>query len=64
MPPRAGNVTLNSRRLAAALGYEPFAPWPLDPARVPTDEDWHQRVPRGLPELQADALYCRGRDAM
>jgi dTDP-4-dehydrorhamnose reductase len=31
VPPRAGNVALNSSKLAGALGYEPFDPWPLAP---------------------------------
>ncbi|TVS13605.1 MAG: NAD-dependent epimerase/dehydratase family protein [Planctomycetaceae bacterium] len=30
VPPRAGNVTMDSSRLAAALGYRPFAAWPED----------------------------------
>ena len=28
IPPRAGNVTLDSSKLARALGYEPFDAWP------------------------------------
>ncbi len=41
IPPRAGNVTMNSSRLSAALGYDPFAPWPLEEAWVPTSDEWH-----------------------
>ncbi len=41
MPPRAGNVTLDSSRLAAALGASPIDPWPLDEAHVPTHRRWH-----------------------
>ncbi|MCA9235567.1 MAG: sugar nucleotide-binding protein [Planctomycetales bacterium] len=41
IPPRAGNVTMNSTRLATALGCEPFTPWPHDPALVPTGRRWH-----------------------
>ena len=41
MPPRAGNVSMNSCRLAAALGFEPFDPWPRDERFVPTHAEWH-----------------------
>jgi len=41
IPPRAGNVTMNSSALAAALGYEPFDPWPLAEDYMPTDGRWH-----------------------
>jgi dTDP-4-dehydrorhamnose reductase len=43
IPPRAGDVTLDSSKLADSLGCEPFDPWPLDEALVPTDRDWHRR---------------------
>src|SRR5689334_13082193 len=38
MPPRAGNVSMNSTKLADALGYEPFDPWPVAEEFVPTHE--------------------------
>ncbi len=62
IPPRAGNVTMNSSALTRALGYEPFAPWPLDEAMVPTHDDWHHEGwhhegQRGSPELIEQALY-------
>ncbi len=41
MPPRAGNVTMDSSRLAKALGRDPFVPWPIDDSMVPTDREWH-----------------------
>jgi dTDP-4-dehydrorhamnose reductase len=41
IPPRAGNVTMDSSKLALALGYQPFAPWPHDKAMVPIDKNWH-----------------------
>ena len=41
IPPRAGNVTMNSSKLALALGANLFDPWPNDPAQVPTSRDWH-----------------------
>src|SRR6185295_101501 len=36
IPPRAGNVAMDSSKLAAALGYEPFDPWPFEQRFVPT----------------------------
>ena len=41
IPPRAGNVTMNSDRLAAAIGRKPFLPWPLKSEHVPEALDWH-----------------------
>jgi dTDP-4-dehydrorhamnose reductase len=59
MPPRAGDVSMDSSKLAAALGYDPFDPWPLDDSLVPTDHDWHHRKDgwRGSRELLAGVLY-------
>lgn len=57
LPPRAGDVTMDSSKLARALGYDPFDPWPLDEDHVPTHRDWHLEGPRGTPELLADVLY-------
>lgn len=60
MPPRAGDVTMDSGKLAAALGYAPFDPWPLYDEHVPTGPDWHrQRRPGepGSPEFLAEVLY-------
>lgn len=41
MPPRAGNVTLNSSKLSEALGCQPFDPWPLHDSLHPAEPDWH-----------------------
>ncbi len=41
IPPRAGNVTMNSERLAQAIGRAPFVPWPLKNEQVPDALDWH-----------------------
>ena len=41
MPPRAGNVTLDSSKLTAAIGYQPFQSWPANGELVPTDPQWH-----------------------
>jgi dTDP-4-dehydrorhamnose reductase len=60
IPPRAGNVAMNSRALAEALGDEELlSPWPYDPAHVPIDQDWHhQRAGwTGSPELLRRVLY-------
>jgi dTDP-4-dehydrorhamnose reductase len=59
IPPRAGNVSLDSSRLASALGYDPFDPWPLDDEWVPTHDEWHfdRNGERGSPALLAEVLY-------
>lgn len=41
MPPRAGNVTLDSSRLTEALGGNPFDPWPWHDELTPIDRQWH-----------------------
>lgn len=59
MPPRAGNVSLDSRKLTQALGYDPFDPWPLEEEFVPTHADWHRQRTgfHGSPGLLAEVLY-------
>lgn len=60
VPPRAGDVSMNSSRLSAALGYEPFDPWPYDARFLPTHRDWHHERPAGeggSPALLAEILY-------
>lgn len=64
MPPRAGDVTLDSSKLIGELGFDPFVPWPLAEAMTPTHRDWHHERPideRGSPELLAKVLYRRPR---
>jgi dTDP-4-dehydrorhamnose reductase len=60
IPPRAGDVTMNSTALAEALGdNEPLDAWPLDPSFVPTHRDWHHER-NGAPgsrELLENVLY-------
>ncbi len=46
MPPRAGNVSMNSGKLMTVLGEQPFAPWPLGEDLAPTHHDWHFERPR------------------
>ena len=43
IPPRAGNVAMDSSKLARTLGYTPFLPWPFDQRLLPTDREWHRR---------------------
>ncbi|NLF71032.1 MAG: sugar nucleotide-binding protein [Candidatus Anammoximicrobium sp.] len=60
IPPRAGNVTMDSSRLIRVLGFNPFDPWPLYDDHVPTHRDWHRERPhghRGSPALLAEVLY-------
>ncbi len=60
MPPRAGDVSMNSEKLARDLGYAPFDPWPLDEKFLPTHDHWHHERPHGepgSPELLAEVLY-------
>jgi dTDP-4-dehydrorhamnose reductase len=59
IPPRAGNVTMDSSKLTTALGFEPFDPWPLEEEFVPTHSEWHHERTgfRGSPELLVEVLY-------
>ncbi|MGY8769736.1 MAG: SDR family oxidoreductase [Pirellulales bacterium] len=60
MPPRAGDVSMDSSKLIEALGYNPFDPWPHDPQFIPTHKDWHLERPtgeNGSPELLQQILY-------
>jgi len=60
IPPRAGNVSLDSSKLARALGHDPFHAWPYDDALVPTDPLWHYRQSADQPgsrEWLAKVLY-------
>ncbi|WP_153556429.1 SDR family oxidoreductase [Roseimaritima sediminicola] len=43
IPPRAGNVTMDSSKLQAVFGEDVFAPWPLRSELVPEDRQWHRR---------------------
>ncbi|MDZ4820968.1 MAG: sugar nucleotide-binding protein [Planctomycetota bacterium] len=63
MPPRAGDVSMNSGKLAAALGYDPIDPWPLEECWVPTDREWHfcRDGQSGSAELLHEVLYCNRR---
>ncbi len=41
IPPRAGNVSMNSAKLIGTMGVEVLRPWPLDDALMPTHHRWH-----------------------
>ena len=42
IPPRAGNVTLRSEKLAELMGHAPFLDWPLDKQLIPDSRTWHR----------------------
>lgn len=66
IPPRAGNVTMDSSRLAAAVGFQPFDPWPYPAGMVPDSLDWHFARDsdwHGSPHLLARVLYRNPRRA-
>jgi dTDP-4-dehydrorhamnose reductase len=60
IPPRAGNVSMNSERLIRTMGFQPFRPWPADQSLVPTHRYWHyDRTPElrgGAAQIEA-TLY-------
>jgi dTDP-4-dehydrorhamnose reductase len=41
MPPRAGDVSMDSTKLLTLLGGQTFRPWPADAAHLPGDRRWH-----------------------
>ena len=45
MPPRAGNVSMNSAKLQRLFGGQPFRPWPLGEDLLPTHRQWHFERP-------------------
>ncbi len=60
IPPRAGNVTMDSTRLEELLGFSPFDPWPFHPDFVPTHPEWHfdrSGMIQGSPDLLREVLY-------
>jgi dTDP-4-dehydrorhamnose reductase len=59
MPPRAGNVSMDSSKLADAMGFEAFDPWPLAEEFVPTHAEWHYERGgfKGSKEMLAEVLY-------
>jgi dTDP-4-dehydrorhamnose reductase len=66
IPPRAGDVTMNSSALTQALrGEEPLDAWPYDTELVPTHREWHheRNGENGSRELLERVLYRNPRFA-
>jgi len=60
VPPRAGNVSMSSAKLIAALGHDPFREWPVGDDLWPADRHWHFDRPPGedgSPRRIAERLY-------
>ncbi|GAA4462707.1 SDR family oxidoreductase [Novipirellula rosea] len=53
MPPRAGDVSMDSSKLQQDLGYNPFDPWPLTDEWLPTHERWHYERDDGFSGSEA-----------
>ncbi len=49
IPPRAGNVSMDSTKLIHLLGGSPFRPWPSEEKLFPTDRRWHYRRTAAFP---------------
>jgi dTDP-4-dehydrorhamnose reductase len=47
MPPRAGDVSMDTAKITAILPPATLRPWPLESDHTPTDDLWHTR--RGQP---------------
>ena len=65
MPPRAGDVSMNSGKLIKVLGSDPFQPWPVGEELFPADRAWHFQRPAddlcGPAQLAARLYrYARG----
>ena len=52
-------MSMNSGKLRALLGGNPFRPWPFDPEHFPIDRQWHHNGngSRGSLQLLIDHLY-------
>jgi dTDP-4-dehydrorhamnose reductase len=61
MPPRAGNVSMASNKLARLMGGSPFRAWPVGDELFPTDRFWHfarpAREEEGSRRRVAERLY-------
>lgn len=61
IPPRAGDVSMDSSKLARAMGCELFAAWPADERWLPTHDEWHVDRPADEPgslALLEQVLYA------
>ena len=61
IPPRAGNVSMNSDKLINALGYDPFDAWPYCDSLMPDHEQWHRERPPDFEHSprQLHRILCR-----
>ena len=60
LPPRAGNVSMNSDKLHGLFGGNPFRAWPLGDEFFPNDRHWHSNGDgpgRGSLEMLMERLY-------
>ena len=63
IPPRAGDVSLDSSKLIAIAGLSVLDPWPHEPNWTPSDPLWHYRrdgLP-GSPKLLSEILLSQSR---
>jgi dTDP-4-dehydrorhamnose reductase len=61
MPPRAGDVSMDTSKLQALLPAGTVRPWPASDALAPTDREWHARREREFPaDSIAGLLYGDG----
>jgi dTDP-4-dehydrorhamnose reductase len=66
VPPRAGDVSMDSSKARALLPADVLGPWPRLPEHVPGDPEWHGRRPRDglasrdLPGTVGSHLYGYG----
>ena len=57
MPPRAGNVSMDSSKIFEEFDGDPFLEWPLDRELVPTDRNWHyQRIEKSATVEQGNGV--------
>jgi dTDP-4-dehydrorhamnose reductase len=65
IPPRAGNVSMDSSKLFHVLGGNPFADWPLNPRYIPDSRNWHYNRSMGAKTTNRinSELYFRPRAA-
>jgi dTDP-4-dehydrorhamnose reductase len=61
IPPRAGNVCMNSDKLIEALGYDPFDAWPYCDSLMPNHDQWHRERPPDFEHSprQLHRILCR-----
>lgn len=66
MPPRAGNVSMNSDKLAHLFGGNPLRSWPVGDELFPLDKFWHFHRPAGEEgsfQRVVERLYHAGKAA-